>query len=167
VSGLTRRHVLFASAALAGCGDSPVATFPTLASAIAAVKAAASGHRTRSGWPLAQVFDHAAQSVEYSMSGYPELKSALFRATVGVAAFEWFESRGRMSHRLDEAIPGAPALADDLAASAARLVRALERFEAHRGKMRPHFAYGDLDWDEYRSAHLMHLADHWTEIVST
>ena len=39
------------------------------------------------GWNPAQVFAHLAQSIEYSMTGFPQPKSALFQSTVGAAAF--------------------------------------------------------------------------------
>ena len=40
-----------------------------------------------SSWGLSALLQHLAQSIEYSMSGYPEMKSAVFRAVVGNAAF--------------------------------------------------------------------------------
>ena len=38
-------------------------------------------------WDPAQIFNHCAQSVEYSMTGYAEHKSAFFKSTVGALAF--------------------------------------------------------------------------------
>ena len=153
---------------LAACSDSPVKTFPTLASAIKAIESLASGHKLASSWSLAQMLDHAAQSVEFSLRGFPEMKSGAFRATVGSAAFTWFDSRGAMSHGLDEPIPGAPALAADstLPAAITRAVKALRDFEAHSGALAPHFAYGALDKSRYTRAHLMHLANHWSQVTS-
>jgi hypothetical protein len=73
-----------------------------------------------------------------------------------------------MGHALDEPIPGAPALdaTTALDAAIARALVALRRFEAHAGALKPHFAYGELDKAQYTRAHLMHLANHWTEVVS-
>jgi Protein of unknown function (DUF1569) len=62
--------------------------------------------------PLAQMLNHAAQSIDYSIDGFPELQSKLFRAVVGSVAFTVFQARGKMSHSLVEPIPGAPALDD-------------------------------------------------------
>src|SRR5258706_10635071 len=67
--------------------------------------------RMDGAWDLAQVLHHAAQSIEYSLVGFPELKPAWFRASVGSYAFALFNARGQMSHSLDEPIPGAPPLA--------------------------------------------------------
>jgi hypothetical protein len=57
-------------------------------------------------WRLGRMFSHLAQGVEFSMSGYPQLKPRLFRATAGRLAFTVFSMRGRMSHGLNEPIPG-------------------------------------------------------------
>ena len=55
-------------------------------------------------------------------------------------------------------------LALDLPDAVARAAIALRRFEAHAGALQPHFAYGELDKAQYTRAHLMHLANHWTEV---
>lgn len=114
------------------------------------------------GWSPAEVFNHCAQSIEYSLDGYPELKPAWFRHSLGSAAFALFSARGAMRHPLAEAIPGAaPLLAPATQEAAlARLQRAFARFAEHRGALQPHFAYGDLSRADYAQAHVMHLYDH-------
>ena len=94
------------------------------------------------------------------------MKSALFRGAVGSVAFAVFQARGKMGHTLDEPIPGAPALDAQapLEPAIARAMSALRRFEAHSGALAPHFAYGELDKAQYTRAHLMHLANHWTQV---
>ncbi|HVZ43321.1 MAG TPA: DUF1569 domain-containing protein [Ramlibacter sp.] len=118
-------------------------------------------------WPLASVLDHLAQSIEMSMDGFPEAKPLFFQRTVGAAAFAVFKLRGRMSHGLAAAIPGAPPLASgpDWRAPAARLRRAILRFQQHAGALRPHFAYGALSKSDFALAHAMHIANHQDEIV--
>ena len=83
---------------------------PTMAAATAAIEGLARGHRHTGTWTLAQMLNHAAQSIDYSIDGFPEMKSALFRGAVGSVAFAVFQARGKMGHTLDEPIPGAPAL---------------------------------------------------------
>ncbi|WP_236247375.1 DUF1569 domain-containing protein [Pseudomonas tohonis] len=120
------------------------------------------------GWSPAEVFNHCAQSIEYSMSGYPVLKPAWFRGSVGPLAFGVFATRGAMRHALDEAIPGAQPL-DQPASQAqalARLQRAFADFASYRGELKPHFAYGALDPADYARAHVMHLYDHLNLIRS-
>jgi Protein of unknown function (DUF1569) len=117
-----------------------------------------------SQWSLSGMLQHLAQSIEYSMTGFPEMKSAAFRAVVGNLAFAFFNARGAMSHNLVEPIPGAPALKADqpLRESVQRLLDALAAFEAWTGPLKPHFAYGDLDKAQYTRAHLFHIANHWS-----
>lgn len=114
------------------------------------------------GWGAAQVMTHLAQSIELSMTGYPQPRSRLFQATLGAAAFGVFEARGRMSHGLDEPIPGAAPLgaATDTVAAQARLLAAIDGFQRWPAPLLPHFAYGSLSRPQYELAHAMHVADH-------
>ena len=118
-------------------------------------------------WPLGAVMEHLAQSIEMSMDGFPQPKSALFQGTAGSAAFAYFKWRGRMNHGLAEPIPGAPALGAgaDWRPAAIRLRQAITRFNGHSGPLRPHFAYGALSKPEFALAHNMHIANHQDEIV--
>mgnify|MGYP001043073778 CR=1 FL=1 len=117
-------------------------------------------------WNLFQVYTHLAQSVEYSMTGYPEQKSWLFKSTVGSLAFSVFSGKGSMNHGLDEAIPGAPALSEegDPQQALQRLRQSLMDFVAFDGNLQPHFAYGELSKAEYEQAHVMHLNNHLDEL---
>jgi Protein of unknown function (DUF1569) len=123
--------------------------------------------KTMGEWPVVAVFEHLSQSIEMSMDGFPEPKSAAFQRTVGAAAFSFFNWRGAMSHNLSEPIPGAPALAREgnWRKSPARLRAAIVRFEAHQGALMPHFAYGKLTKAEFARAHVMHIANHQDEII--
>lgn len=113
-------------------------------------------------WTWSKTLLHCAQSIDYSMTGYPESRSALFQNTAGAAAFALFKSRGHMTHNLLEAIPGASTL-DANAASAtavAALRKSIDAFGQFGGALHPHFAYGDLTKEEYELAHAMHIANH-------
>jgi len=114
------------------------------------------------------VLQHLAQSIEMSIDGYPEPKSALFQNTAGSAAFAYFKWKGRMSHGLAEPIPGAPplALSAEVPAGAARLRGAIARFQRHGGALKPHFAYGALTKADYAIAHTLHIANHQDEIAA-
>lgn len=169
---MNRRHTLVAAAAaptawLAGCGSAQVQGFASVSDALNAIEALATGWRANGAWSLPQVLQHLAQSIEFSLTGFPAPKSALFQKTVGTAAFAVFEARGKMSHSLSEPIPGAPQLDAQAALGAAidRLTAAVKRFESHPGPLSPHFAYGALDKAQYTRAHLMHLANHWNEFA--
>lgn len=114
------------------------------------------------GWTPTEVFNHCAQSIEYSLDGYPELKPTWFRHSLGPAAFAVFSARGAMRHPLTEAIPGAAPLAEPASQELAlqRLQLAFERFAVYQGELKPHFAYGALSHEEYAQAHVMHLYNH-------
>ena len=89
---------------------------------------------TTGAWPLDKMFSHCAQSIEMSMSGYPEHKSDFFKQTIGKAAFNVFGYRQKMSHGLDEPIPGAPNIVKVSAQQAlTRLLNAFDTFEQYQG----------------------------------
>ncbi|GLX83609.1 hypothetical protein theurythT_30620 [Thalassotalea eurytherma] len=125
-------------------------------------------HQSTGTWDVAKIFSHCAQSIEMSITGYPEHKSPVFKLTVGSLAFSAFNAKGQMTHSLDEPIPGAPMLpADvDLTESYNRLITALNNFQIYNGRLAEHFAYGLLTKDEYERAHVMHILNHLTEITS-
>ena len=112
----------------------------------------------------AQTLAHCAQSIEFSMTGFPQPKSALFQNTVGATAFKVFSMRGRMSHDLADPIPGAPSLDanTDVAQALARLRQSVAAFQQWKEPLKPHFAYGQLNKAEYDQAHAMHLAQHFS-----
>lgn len=122
---------------------------------------------TTGEWNLYQLFTHCAQSVEYSMVGYPQHKPDLFKSTAGKAAFSLFISKRRMTHALNEPIPGAPALSveGDVREAFERFKQSLIDFKAYEGALAPHFAYGALTKAQYEMAHVMHFNNHLQEIA--
>lgn len=134
------------------------------------LQALASGSFEKSGaWNASQVFNHCAQSVEFSMTGFPQSKSALFQHTAGPLAFSVFSARGAMSHNLHEVIPGAPELvaASDVELALDRLTKSLRGFEAYNGALKPHFAFGLLNKPDYAVAHVLHINNHLQEFKVT
>jgi len=115
-------------------------------------------------WTWPQTLIHCAQSIEYSMTGFPQPKSPFFQHTIGKAAFGAFSWRGRMTHDLTEQIPGAPSIdaTSDTALAMVRVQRAVQDFRGGKQALRPHFAYGELTRSEYEHAHAMHLAIHFS-----
>ncbi|MGI2169319.1 DUF1569 domain-containing protein [Shewanella sp. MF05960] len=113
-------------------------------------------------WNSAQVFTHCAQSVEFSMSGFPEHKSAIFKHTIGALAFSAFATKGAMTHNLTEAIPAAPTLEPLVNAhqALARFITSLHNFSQYQGQLAPHFAYGELTKQDYELAHVLHFYNH-------
>ena len=168
---MNRRHFL-AATTLALTGDFAMADLPKVASLDDALRwldtlDKAAGVKTTGQWPMVSVLEHMAQSVEMSLDGFPQPKSAFFQNTAGAAAFAFFKWRGQMSHSLSEPIPGAAALhrEGDWRPASTRLRAAIERFNRHQGPLKPHFAYGALDKADFSRAHAFHIANHQDEIV--
>jgi Protein of unknown function (DUF1569) len=115
-----------------------------------------------SAWNLSQTIQHCAQTVGYSVTGYPRLKPALFRATVGALVKRLFLMRGAMKHSLGAEIDGAPPLDPDLPVTeaVASLVEAVALFTAHTGTPAHHPVYGRCTHTQFGRLHAMHLADH-------
>jgi len=120
-------------------------------------------------WALYEIFNHCAQSIEYSMSQYPEHKSTVFKNTLGKLAFSIFSSKGKMTHGLAEVIPGAPSINSNTNTLIAlkRLKQSFIDFQNYTGELAPHFAYGKLTKSDYEIAHIMHLNNHLQEIKIT
>jgi hypothetical protein len=114
------------------------------------------------GWTLAQAIAHCAQSIECSMTGYPELRSVLFRVTIGPLAKRKFLRDRKMSHDVSAPVPGAPPIDPSIALDAAcdRADAALRSFTAFDGTLAPHLAYGRCTKPEYAQLHLLHFEDH-------
>ena len=126
---------------------------------IAALAAGLDGADPRAAaWAIA----HCAQSIEYSISGYPRLRSGLFRATIGPLVKRKFLRAGAMKHDTAAPVAGAPELPAELSLddARARLAAALAAFRAHAGGLAPHLAYGACTRDEYARLHLLHVQDH-------
>jgi hypothetical protein len=139
----------------------------TIDAALERIDALAKGSTASMGrWNPHQIFTHCAQSIEYSMSGYPAPKPKLFQDTVGTVAFALFSAKGKMKHGLAEQIDGAPALEakPDAGEALARLRQAFLNFRQFNGTLAPHFAYGALDKRQYEQAHVMHFYNHLEEI---
>ncbi len=115
-------------------------------------------------WGLGRMFSHLAQGVEFSMEGYPAQKPRMFQATVGTLAFKVFEMRGRMSHSLEDPIPG-EVVADVTAHDGLqRLWTSLEAFQQFDAPLQPHFAYGRLSKPQFARAHLFHVNNHLDDV---
>ncbi|MDF3818567.1 DUF1569 domain-containing protein [Leptospira sp. 96542] len=123
--------------------------------------------KTDSQWSLGKIFSHCAQSIEYSMNGYPEMKSAIFRVSVGKIAFSVFAFKNQMNHGLEEPIPGAVSLEDpiNIKTGTKRLLQSIDTFQStSESNLKAHFAYGELTKEEYDLAHSLHIKNHFDRI---
>ncbi|TGM35822.1 DUF1569 domain-containing protein [Leptospira biflexa] len=119
-------------------------------------------------WSFGKVLSHCAQSIEFSIQGYPEMKSSLFRGSVGKIAFSVFAFKNKMNHGLEEPIPGAEEINNQIEwkLGAKRLIQAIELFsKTSESSLRPHFAYGELTKEEYDLAHTLHIKNHMERLL--
>ncbi|MEM9101167.1 MAG: DUF1569 domain-containing protein [Pseudomonadota bacterium] len=113
-------------------------------------------------WSPARVIKHCALSIEYSMMGYPVQKSATFKNIIGKPVFAIFKTKRRLSHNLDEPIPGeAPYQELSLEQAKKDFQKVTFAFLEYNKVLKPHFAFGELTKDEYALLHAMHLENHW------
>ncbi|MCA9657577.1 MAG: DUF1569 domain-containing protein [Myxococcales bacterium] len=125
--------------------------------------------QTTGTWSLHQIMEHCRQSVEYSLDGFPKLRPALLRRTIGGWIGRRFLRRERLGHKTSAAIPGAPEVSrdGDGRRSVSGLIAALERFAAAEpAAVKPHFIFGDLSKDEYERLHVLHVFEHLTEVCA-
>jgi hypothetical protein len=138
---------------------------PTLAELLGRLSAGTPGPEVLaagSEWTLSQTIQHCAQTIRYSVVGYPALRPWLFRATAGALAKRVFLRRGAMKHPLGAEIEGAPPLQAGLPVAEAveLLTKAVALFASHTGDHAPHPAYGRCTHDEFARLHAMHMAEH-------
>ncbi len=105
---------------------------------------------------------HCAQSIEFSITGFPQQRAWLIRAVIGPRVLKKFLKQGFMSHDLSAPILGAPEISatTTLGEGRDRLKAAVTAFRAHGGAYAPHFAYGPVAKAEYEAVQSMHIADH-------
>jgi len=113
-----------------------------------------------------QMLIHLCQSIECSLRGYPAMKPAWLRATVGRLVAGRFLRRGEMKHDHGAPVPGEPAISadGDLGKAWARLHAAIAAFQAASDPLPPHFFFGALTKAEYERIHAMHIADHLSAV---
>lgn len=88
-------------------------------------------------WSPGVTMAHCAQSIEFLLDGFPQLRSIVVRRIVGPLVARRFLRTGAMSHDTDEPIPGAPPIDPDTTWEQGRdlLVAAIKPL---RGPQRPH-----------------------------
>ncbi|TFC59948.1 DUF1569 domain-containing protein [Cryobacterium sp. TMB1-7] len=116
----------------------------------------------RGTYSFSETAQHAAQSIGYSMTGYPHLAPVSLRVTVGRAVKHLFLRRGAMRHNLSAPVSGAPELdpaMPDLAAVAV-LRTAVNALVAFTGDLQPHPTYGRCTKAQVANLQTQHLREH-------
>jgi hypothetical protein len=117
-------------------------------------------------WNISEICLHCAQTIEYSMTGYPKMKPLLLRITVGKLAVKKFLRQGYMKHDLTAPVPGGSSIKTTLSKeeSIDELMKTIRKFESFPGTLKPHLLFGHLTKDDYDTYFAMHIADHLSEL---
>ncbi len=126
----------------------------------------ANGYEQRGQWDLAQVCDHLAMWVMFSMEGFP-------RAGLPMRWLLWsiriFTGRRELRRVLESGTmtPGGPTFRStvfpaqrDPAEALKRLKRTVTKFESFSGSHHSSPVYGPLTHEQWRRLHLIHCAHH-------
>ncbi len=122
---------------------------------------------TAGQWALPVMLDHCAESLEFTLTGYPEMKPEWFRMIVGPVAKHVFLWQGKMSHNTLDPIPGDEGMPHSKTEKEAfdRLFQSIARFKTWNREVAEHFAYGKLDRAEAEKLQAFHIADHLSKMV--
>lgn len=117
-------------------------------------------------WGVAEICLHCAQTIEYAMVGYPVMKPALIRGTIGKIAIRKFLSQGYMKHNLSAHVEGGSKLDSDVddQEGIQKLLDTIDLFQAYTRELKPHLLFGRLSKSEYDQYFAMHIADHLNEL---
>jgi hypothetical protein len=121
---------------------------------------------TTTNWSAYKILQHCAQTIDYSMTGYPQYKPKWFRATIGKIVISKFLKQGFMKHNLSAPVPGSPLLTKEgtTGEGIALLRNTIERFRNFNGELKPHLIFGKLTKTQYDRYFAIHVADHLSEV---
>ncbi len=121
---------------------------------------------TTGTWDVSQIMRHCAQSIDFSLTGFPTVKPYLFRKTIGKLVSSHFLSKGTMNHNLNDPIPGAPELipSADFQKGITILKKSIHSFLEYKGELKMHFVYGEASKEDYEKFHAMHIANHFSAL---
>lgn len=118
------------------------------------------------GWNVCEICLHCAQTIEYSITGYPVMKPALLRNTIGKLAIKKFLRQGYMKHDLMAHVPGGTKIVatGDPLTCIETLLDTIQNFKNYEGELKPHLLFGRLSKSDYDKYFAMHIAEHLSEL---
>ena len=128
------------------------------------------GLELQQDWSLYKVLRHLAQTIQGAMLGFSEVEPAAAQS-VGKLAFQYFKTKGYMSHNLTQEVPLVNGQSEvvpddgDLAEAYYILRNAIYDFQNFTGSLFPHFAYGELSYEDWELANAYHCADHFSSLT--
>lgn len=126
------------------------------------LKLSEEGRKEPEGWSFYKTFSHCAKTIDYSIAGYPALKPAIVRSTIGKLAIQKFLKQGYMKHDLQADVPGSPEIMNQGSFSDGIeiLLDSIDKFQAYQGDLKPHLLFGTMNKEAYDKYFAMHIADH-------
>ncbi len=114
------------------------------------------------GWTPYHTLVHCAQTIAFSMEGYPEMKPAIIRGTIGKLALHVFLKKGAMRHNLTADVPGLAWKEQEGTFQEGKKIlgQSISDFLQYKGELKPHLLFGNMSFSEYNRYFAMHLTDH-------
>ena len=113
-------------------------------------------------WSGYQILVHCSKTIEYAMTGYPRMKPALIRGTIGKIAIHKFLRQGYMKHNLEADVPNSPNIeyCGTLEEGKIILLNSMDKFINYHNNLKPHLLFGTINKRQYDQYFAMHIADH-------
>lgn len=114
-----------------------------------------------------QIFVHCAKTIEYSMIGYPKIKSKFIQHTAGKLMIHKFLKKGYMRHNLEVDVLGSSLIEDNGTTDEGIeiLLETIRKFLTYKGRLQPHFFFGELTKEEYDKYFSIHIANHLSGLI--
>jgi hypothetical protein len=120
-----------------------------------------SGRVETSGvWSFYQILKHINDALHYSMNGFPNMKPAIIRKTIGRIALSYFMKRNEMRAGLPNSSAPKKREEGDERVMFQKLKATLKEYKEFQGEFAPHTIFGDLTREEWDKLHLMHFSLH-------
>lgn len=124
-------------------------------------------HIFTENWGIYEICMHCAQTISYSMTGYPKMKPAIVRLTIGKAVVSKYLKQGYMKHNLQSHVSGGEKIDPngEPAAGIDHLLSEIEKLENYTGTLKPHSVFGEMTREDYMKYFAMHISDHFSEVT--
>jgi hypothetical protein len=122
-------------------------------------------NKEKDNWSPYKTFVHCAQTIDYSIKGYPKNKPVIIQKTIGKLVLKKFLKQGFMKHSLTAPVPGAPDIGEDGSSNDGLniLIKSIDQFEKYNGSLSKHLIFGEMTKEEYSMYFAMHIYNHLEE----
>jgi hypothetical protein len=111
-------------------------------------------------WSYYQILRHLADHIDFSISGFPFVRSRFIREKIGPTLFRQMVSSGHMPAGFRSLTPETTRIEGDAKSEMRRLKSEIQRFMSHTGPFADHPLFGRLTREEWNMLHSYHIANH-------